>query len=204
MNKPFSHYVSLDTLNHLIIDATIEKCGSFANDRILSAIKQRWIHVLRQRMEAINNGTYVAHLDSSAIDFREVDEDLPTVTEPTHEEVKAEFEDEGDDFDDAEVETAQTHCLNDYGSMPVRSEAQERTAESPRAAATESEGPAPGNAEDFEDDISISDVSDLDDKEPETRDLVIGMLDKLTRPSSKKSGAPMWKVKMKYGVLQVR
>ncbi|CDR94763.1 DNA-directed RNA polymerase II large subunit, putative [Babesia bigemina] len=170
--------ISLDKLNEQIIEATIEKCASFTNNRILGAIKQKWTEVLRQRLDAVNRGEHVTHID----------------TYSTAQQQPAP-EDSDNDFDDAEVESAQGAEILEKAAA-----AKADLVEPQRAEPAQAEQPAADNADD---DLSISDVSELDDQEPETKDLVIGVLDKLTRPSRKKSGAHVWKVKLKYGVLQV-
>ncbi|KAK1443211.1 hypothetical protein BgAZ_200870 [Babesia gibsoni] len=202
-HQHFSNCVSLDALNNIIIEATIEKCASFANDRILNAIKKRWVTVLRQRMDAVNSGGHITHLDSSAIDFNEVEDELPVEVEVPPSPVKGRTEDDEDEFDDAEVETAPQHQrMESVAIIPDSLKKVDREQLVPVVPA-ETDTSKANSPEEPRDDISLSDVSDLDDREPETRDLVIGMLDKITRPSSKKASAPMWKVKMKYGVLQV-
>ncbi|KAK1936001.1 DNA-directed RNA polymerase II large subunit [Babesia divergens] len=185
LNSP--NYISLDAFNGHVIDATIEKCASFTNNRILNAIKQRWTTVLRQRMDAINSGAHISHFDT------------PSVT-VAH---QPSGESSDDEFDDAEVECIRPSDMIDTESSVEATQYESVAVEAPYAESMPEPLQPSNDGEDVDDDISISDVSDLDDKIPETRDLVIGMLDKVTRPSSKKSSTPMWKVKLKYGVLQI-
>ncbi|GIX65451.1 DNA-directed RNA polymerase II large subunit, putative [Babesia caballi] len=83
------------------------------------------------------------------------------------------------EFDDAEVETAQ------HQERPVEGLESAGAVESTAPADTVPPEPVStvdreAATDDVEDDISISDVSDLDDREPETKDLVIGRLEKVS------------------------
>ncbi|GFE55644.1 DNA-directed RNA polymerase II large [Babesia ovis] len=197
--------ISLDKLNEDIIDgknkhgrfhlraATIEKCGTFANGRILAAIKQRWTEVLRQRIDAVNRGEQFTHLDSLTTSHYHVPEDLPKHMDQPEPAV-SEFSD--NEFDDAEVESAHPQQTLDSDAV-IAGMAKETVVPEQKT------NGQPEETTDTDDDLSISDISDLDDKEPETKDVVIGILDKVSRPSSKKTSTPMWRVKLKYGILQV-
>eukprot|EP00371_Babesia_bovis_P000856 XP_001609503.1 DNA-directed RNA polymerase II large subunit [Babesia bovis T2Bo] len=121
---------------------------------------------------------------------------LSNATRPKVEELEDEFSE--NEFEDAEVETSMSQqtvnsCSVIAGISTVTSE--------PIPAATEPE--QTDDTTECEDDMEILDVSDLDDQEPETKDIVIGIIDKISRPSTKKTTAPTWKVKLKYGILQI-
>lgn len=82
-----------------------------------------------------------------------------------------------DEFDDAEVECIRpTDMLDTESSVEAT---QYETVDAPYGESMPEPLQPSNDGEDVDDDISISDVSDLDDKVPETRDLVIGMLDKV-------------------------
>ncbi|EDO05935.2 putative DNA-directed RNA polymerase II large subunit [Babesia bovis T2Bo] len=187
--------ISLDKLNEEIIDATIDRCIKFANPRILETVKQRWTQVLRQRLDAVNRGEQFTHSDQVTSSHYKKPEHAIQQT-PKVEELEDEFSE--NEFEDAEVETSMSQqtvnsCSVIAGISTVTSE--------PIPAATEPE--QTDDTTECEDDMEILDVSDLDDQEPETKDIVIGIIDKISRPSTKKTTAPTWKVKLKYGILQI-
>uniref|UniRef100_A0A3B0MZD6 Kinesin, putative n=1 Tax=Theileria annulata TaxID=5874 RepID=A0A3B0MZD6_THEAN len=184
--------------SNLISIATIDKCSKTHNPRILEAIKQSWIENLNKRLNSVKYQSKKSHSKLSK-SVREVLEENKESEKPETSE---------DEFLDADVVLAKQSSSS---VSPVLRPTNPVTSELPKndeyslnieKAGDNSEKENPDT------DISISDISDLDDEEPETDDLVIGMLDKVlnhsvTRPSSKKFGPPLWKLKLKYGIMQV-
>ncbi|KAK2197664.1 Transcription factor IIA [Babesia duncani] len=169
--------LQLDVLNEQIIKATIDKCAHSHDPRILNAIKHNWIQVLKKRMGAVESSRELNTIPP-VVENEIVPAPVDTV-EPVQQ--------EEDEFSDAEVESApHLHALN---------EEFDNKEETPK--------PEESSSQEDSSDVSISDISDLDDFEPESKDLVIGLLDKISRPSSKKSGTPIWRLKLKYGILQI-
>ncbi|ORM39880.1 Kinesin-like protein KIF19 [Babesia sp. Xinjiang] len=154
----------------------------------------RWTEVLRQRMDAVNRGEQFTHFEQPSTSYYNVEPDLTPEMEDSQPQSP---EPSDNEFDDADVESANPQESLDSDAVIAGATKEAAPPEPPRP-----QNVPVDHLDDSESDTSISDISELDDKEPETKDVVIGMLDKITRPSSKRTATPMWKVKLKYGVLQ--
>ncbi|EAN34336.1 transcription factor IIA alpha/beta subunit [Theileria parva strain Muguga] len=190
------HYIgqlSLESFNRQVIEATIDKCSKTHNPRVLEAIKQTWIENLNKRLNSVKYQSKKRHSKLSK-SVREVLEENKESEKPETSE---------DEFLDADVVLAKqsspsvSPILRPTNPVSTESPKNNKDSSNLEKAGDNSEKDNPDT------DISISDISDLDDEEPETDDLVIGMLDKVTRPSSKKFGPPLWKLKLKYGIMQI-
>ncbi|UKK00825.2 kinesin [Theileria orientalis] len=186
--------LSLESFNEQVIQATIDKCSQTHNPRILEAIKQSWTDNLKKRINSLKTGTKAPKpkLSKSVKDLFQ-----QNVEDKEHE------ESDEDEFLDAEVVSAKASSPSvSPKSRPIDMKSLEQLKESEKKP-TESIEESKEVEDDPDTELSISEISDLDDDEPETNDLVIGMLDRVTRPSSKKFGPPLWKLKLKYGIMQV-
>ncbi|BAM39583.1 kinesin [Theileria orientalis strain Shintoku] len=186
--------LSLESFNEQVIQATIDKCSQTHNPRILEAIKQSWTENLKKRINSLKTGSKAPKpkLSKSVKDlFKQNQGD------------KEHEESDEDEFLDAEVVSAKASSPSVSPKLrPMDMKTLEKLKESEKKP-SESIEESKEAEDDPDTELSISEISDLDDDEPETNDLVIGMLDKVTRPSSKKFGPPLWKVKLKYGIMQV-
>ncbi|UKJ88431.2 kinesin [Theileria orientalis] len=186
--------LSLESFNEQVIQATINKCSQTHNPRILEAIKQSWTDNLNKRIHSLKTATKAPKpkLSKSVKDLFE-----QNLGDKEHE------ESDEDEFLDAEVVSAKVSSPSvSPKSRPIDMKSLEQLKESERKPSENVEESKEAD-DDPDTELSISEISDLDDEEPETNDLVIGMLDRVTRPSSKKFGPPLWKLKLKYGIMQV-
>ncbi|EKX74331.1 conserved hypothetical protein [Theileria equi strain WA] len=199
-------HFSLDFFNNKVIQATIDKCAEKFDSRILDAIKQSWIENLNKRLNAVKTETDAKIPRTSSF----IQDSFESKSENVHDRESS----SDDEFLDADVESV---TVSDLKSLPQDTHVETPIAKSERTEAifasetkedsnkeVESDPKSTRDDKNVDDsDVSFSDVSDLEDQEPESQDMIIGILDKITRPSSKKFGPPLWKLKLKHGIMQI-
>ncbi|KAF8822179.1 hypothetical protein IE077_000858 [Cardiosporidium cionae] len=196
-----------------VIDATIEKCSSIQNTRVLDALKTRWKSALNERLlrcgrvkERGSNGFLSArNLETDRLSAtiattdplfcNNISEPEICISEPrTHSEAtslpealsaaKNSSEDEEDEFVDADVDVSAGHVELPIAKIPAeRSFSQENHQKC----------------------IELDDIlSDLDDEEPVARDFIVALFEKVARPSGKRTtSSTRWKVVLSNGILQL-